>query len=238
MLISLFWFHHRRHVVCLLIRNSDKAEATIESVDLKTKITELEHLRTRLAALETEISAEIRGDAWVPKTYYTTYHVLAGMVLGFAGAITSLLFNIVGAAMVGRHPLELIRVYLTFPLGDKALTLESGFALAAGCCLYLGTGMIGGIPFHLILSRYFAQSTFAVRFVVTTILAIGVWLINYYAVLAWLQPLLIGGSWIVDTIPIYVAVFTHLVFGWTMLALEHWGRFVPPQSRKGEQAAK
>jgi hypothetical protein len=199
-------------------------------MDHDAKSTELDRLRAQVASLEAELGPTIHQHGWVPKSYYTTYHILAGMVLGLAGATTSLLFNIVGAAMVGRHPLELIRVYLTFPLGEKALTLESGFALAAGCCLYLGTGMIGGIPFHLILSRYCGQSSGTVRFVVTSILAVGVWLINYYAVLVWLQPLLVGGSWIVKTVPIYVAIATHLVFGWTMLAVEQWGRFVPPDA--------
>ena len=60
-----------------------------------------------------------------------------------------------------------------------------------------------------------------------TILSIGVWLINYYAVLAWLQPMLIGGNWIVEQTPIIVAIVTHLIFGWTLLLVDQWGRFVP-----------
>lgn len=40
-------------------------------------------------------------------------------------------------------------------MGGMTLTLESDFALAAGVCLYLLTGMIGGIPILQILSRYF-----------------------------------------------------------------------------------
>ncbi|MEK6645006.1 MAG: hypothetical protein AABZ08_13985, partial [Planctomycetota bacterium] len=174
---------------------------------------------------------------WVPTTYYTNYHILAGMILGLAGAVTSLLFNIVGAAMVGKHPLELIRVYLTFPLGEKALEMDSGFALAAGCCLYLGTGMIGGVPFHLILSRYFGQSSFGVRFLIASVLGVGVYLINFYGIIAWLQPTLIGGNWILEKMPVYVALATHLVFGWTMLAVDQWGHFAPPPSIRQEAKA-
>lgn len=194
----------------------------------------LDDLREEVARLEAQLAPQTMTEpSWPPKTYYATYHLLAGMVLGLIGAASSLLFNIVGAAMVGKHPLELIRVYLTFPLGESALTLDSGFALAAGCCLYLGTGMIGGIPFHMVLSRWFDRSPGLVRFLVTTVLAIGVWLINYYGVLAWLQPLLIGGNWIVEQVPVVVAVLTHLVFGWTLLLVDHWGRFVPPPAREG-----
>jgi hypothetical protein len=159
------------------------------------------------------------------------------MVLGFAAAGASLLFNIIASAMFGKHPLELIRVYLTFPLAEKALTLDSGFILAAGCCLYLGTGMIGGIPFHMILSRWFAGSSSGVRFLVATGLGLGVWIINYYAILSWLQPALIGGNWIVQTVPWYVAAATHLVFGWTMLLLDQWGRFVPYAVARPEEAS-
>lgn len=198
-------------------------------MDQQAKQSELEELKRRVATLETELSRpDAAAPPWPPTTYYTTYHLLAGMVLGLIGAAASLLFNIVGAAMVGKHPLELIRVYLTFPLGESALALDSGFALAAGCCLYLGTGMIGGIPFHLVLSRYFPAARPMVRFVVATVMGIGVWLINYYGILYWLQPVLIGGRWIVEQIPVLVAVLTHLVFAWTLLLVDHWGRFVPP----------
>ena len=48
-------------------------------------------------------------------------------------------------------------------------------------------------------------------------LAIAVWLVNFYGILSWLQPLLFGGNWIVERIPWWVAAATHLVFGWTML---------------------
>jgi hypothetical protein len=212
--------------------------AAREAIDSHTKgrfvqpdsqLAELEHLKAKVATLEQQIAARQAGAVeWPPRHYYTTYHLLAGMVLGLIGALSSLVFNIIGAAMVGKYPLQLIRVYLTFPLGEKALDLGSDFTLAAGCCLYLMTGMVLGIPFHMILSRYFERSTTPVRFTAATLLSLAIWLLNYYGLIAWIQPRLIGGSWILEQIPIFVAVTTHLVFGWTMLLLESWGRFVPP----------
>ena len=201
------------------------------------RLAELDQLRERIAHLEREVahSCEQAPD-WAPQSYYGTYHLLAGMVLGLVAAAASLMFNIVGSAMVGQHPLELIRVYLTFPMGEAALELDSGFALAAGCCLYLGTGMFGGIPFHMILTRYFAGASFGKRFVVAGLLGVGVWIVNYYGILSWLQPRLIGGNWIVERIPIVVAVFTHVVFGWTMMLVAQWGHFVPP-SKNSEVTA-
>lgn len=199
--------------------------------DAREKLSEIDELRQRIARLEEEASRATGNEpAYPPRSYYTIYHLLAGMVLGLIAAASSLMFNIVGSAMVGQHPLQLIRVYLTFPLGEKALELESGFALAAGCCLYLGTGMIGGIPFHLVLTRYFSGSSGWMRVIAAGILGIGVWLINFYGVLYWLQPLLMGGRWIVERVPVIVAVLTHVVFGLTMLLVSQWGRYTPPSS--------
>ena len=210
----------------------------MDEQERQAKLAELASLRDRSAQLEEELAAEGAPDTWVPEGYYATYHMMAGMVLGLGAAAASLLFNVIGSVMVGRHPLELIRIYLTFPMGETALKLDSGFALAAGCCLYLATGMIGGIPFHMVLTRFFSTSSLVTRFVAATVLGLGVWLINFYGVLYWLQPLLIKGDWIVRMIPWYVAVSTHLVFGWVILLAGQWGRFVPPTVPNQGAAAK
>jgi hypothetical protein len=194
-------------------------------MDQDPKIRELEEARRRVERLEAEL-AERQAD-WPPRSYYVTYHVLAGCVLGMFGAATSLLFNVVGSLLVQQHPLHLIQVYLTFPLGSTALSVDDGLTLAIGCCLYLGTGMVLGVPIYLVLSRWFATARFIHRFLVVSALALAVWLFNYYGVLSWLQPLLFGGRWIVEQIPWWVAALTHLVFGWTMVLVQPLGTFVP-----------
>jgi hypothetical protein len=201
-------------------------------MDREAKERELAELRTRVRALERELAQE--DQVWPPRTYYTAYHVLAGFVLGIFGATTSLIFNIVGSLLVRQYPLQLIRVYLTFPLGETALKTDSNLALAIGCCLYLATGMVLGIPFHFVLSRWLGNSSFAVRLTVMSVLALAVWLINYYGLLSWLQPLLFGGDWIVREIPWWVAASTHLVFAWTMLLVHPLGLFVPYRIQWGD----
>jgi hypothetical protein len=193
----------------------------------QAKLRELEQLRSKIAQLEGELSKEEAQKEWPPQGYYTAYHVLAGFVLGMFGAVTSLLFNVVGSLFVGQHPLQLIRVYLTFPLGAEALTIDSGVTLAVGCCLYLATGMLLGIPFQVLLTRYLPRASFAARLAAVSGLAVFVWVVNYYAILAWLQPLVFGGRWIVDLIPWWVAALTHLIFAWTMLLVQPLGEFVP-----------
>jgi hypothetical protein len=187
---------------------------------------ELRTLRGRVAELEAQLGKQPVD--WPPREFYWTYHVLAGLSLGLFGAATSLLFNVVGALWTGRHPLELIRVYLTFPMGAEALREGTGgVILAIGCCLYLVTGMVLGVPFHLALRRLPASASLGAHLAVVSALATALWLVNFYGILSWLQPALFGGRWIVDLIPWWVGWLTHLVFGWTMLLVQPWGHFVP-----------
>lgn len=198
-------------------------------MDTEAKQRELEQLRQAVRHLEAELAKETVAGEWPPRTYYAAYHVLAGFVLGMFGAATSLIFNIVGSLLVGQHPLQLIRVYLTFPLGATALRTNDGLALAIGCCLYLATGMLLGIPFQLVLSRWLVIASAVVRWGAVSVLALALWLVNYYAILSWLQPALFGGRWIVDEVPWWVAALTHLIFGWTMLLVQPLATFIPYQ---------
>jgi len=190
------------------------------------KSEELERLRERVRALEAEVERESEPP-WQPPKFYTAYYATTGFLLGTFGAVTSLLFNVVGASLVGKHPLELIRVYLTFPMGEKARGIDSGMTLAIGCCPYIGAGMFLGMLFQLAIARFAPRASLAGRLALSSGLAIGVWIVNYYLILSWLQPLLFGGNWIVEEIPAWVAALTHLVFGWTMAVVYPLGEFHP-----------
>ena len=191
--------------------------------------------------LETELTTAAARPGWRATEYYAAYYATAGFLLGSFGAMASLLFNVVGALAVGRNPVELIRVYLTFPLGEKALLLtegskvyavNDGVILAFGCCLYLGTGMLLGIPVYMALARFAADGGLLKRLVVAGAVSLVIWLINFYGILSWLQPLLIGGepgNWITNPqyLPWWVAAATHLVFGWTIAILYPLGVYRP-----------
>ncbi len=145
-----------------------------------------------------------------------------GAVLGGIAGCVSLLLNVIGSvawpAIGGQvqHPLRLIQVYLTFPLGESALQLNGGPLLALGCLLYLATGILYGAIFELAIAYFLPHAGGGTRFAFFSILALGVWGVNFYGLLAWLQPLLFGGRWIMDSIPWWVAASTHLVFAWTL----------------------
>lgn len=196
---------------------------------------ELAALRARIEHLERELSREPLQPIVPAGSYYTAYYATTGFMLGIFAAATSLVFNIIGSLLWSQvtgheqNPLHLIQVYLTFPLGEQALHIDGGLTLAIGCCLYLGTGMLYGMLFHLVLTRLTADATFLQRMLVVSVLAVGVWLVNFYGILSWLQPLLFGGRWIVNLVPWWVAGLTHLVFGWTMVLVYPWGLYVPYQ---------
>ena len=149
------------------------------------------------------------------------------------GAIVSLLFNVVGATLYGEHPLKLIQVYLTFPLGDQAIDMQgsaAGIVMVTGCCLYIATGMLLGVPVQLALARFAPTGGLGARLAVASVVALGIWVVNFYLVLSWLQPWLIGGAKNIadpNVLPPWVAILTHLVFAWTMAALYPLGAYRP-----------
>ncbi len=210
-------------------------------MDLQGRLQELETLKARVDKLEAEPTTAAARPGWRATEYYAAYYATAGFLLGSFGAMASLLFNVVVALAVGRNPVELIRVYLTFPLGEKALLLtegskvyavNDGVILAFGCCLYLGTGMLLGIPVYMALARFAADGGLLKRLIVAGAVSLLIWLINFYGILSWLQPLLIGGepgNWITNPayLPWWVAAATHLVFGWTIALLYPLGVYRP-----------
>lgn len=210
------------------------------SETLTSKRARLAELRAETARIEAELDAAVDAGLgeggiapreWAHSGYYLTYYATSGFFLGMLGAISSLMFNIIGATLAGKDPLQLIRVYLTFGLGAKALdpAFDDNLALAMGCVLYIATGMLLGVVFQVILGRYASKAGLPGRLLWASAIAVAVWLVNFYGLIAWLQPLLFGGRWIVDDsqLPWWVALATHLVFGWTMAVTYPWGEFRP-----------
>jgi hypothetical protein len=189
-----------------------------------------EHLSeiARLHELQFE-SAHGSRDTWPPQGFYWLFHVVSGMTLGMIGASVSLLANVIGAVLVGEPPLKLIQVYLTFPMGERALQIttdpDKGMLYFVGCLLYLVTGGFYGILFQLVMTWYFRQAPLLKRLIVGSVLGLVLWIVNFYLILSWLQPVLLGGNWIVSEIPIVVGAGTHLLFAWTMVLVQTHGQF-------------
>ena len=192
------------------------------------RISKIQELREEALRLEREVLEET--SPW-QESFYWTYYAASGFVLGIFGAVASLVFNIVGSSMAGLHPLRLIQVYLTFPLGERALSSDfnSGMVLALGCTLYLLTGMFLGVPFQIAMARFASNASWKQRLVIGSVFGLLLWAVNFYLILSWLQPLLIGGNWITDPkiLPPWIGAATHLVFAWTLALLYPWGEYTP-----------
>ena len=208
--------------------------------NLEQKQRELLALKAQVAALESDLADHQIPPDWSPVKFYSAYYATVGFVLGGFAAMVSLLFNVIGSTVAGKHSLEIIRVYLTFPLGaralplvtqnaDSAFVISDGTILALGCCLYIGTGMVLGSLFHCVISRFAENRSLAVRLMWGSALGAVVWFVNYDLILSWLQPAMFGGDWITNNeyLPWWVALATHLVFGWAMAVMAPFGAYVP-----------
>lgn len=189
---------------------------------------DLERLYSEISRIESNLEDPGAQPEGFPSRVVLIYHLLAGMLVGFVGASGSLLFHVVGSLVVSQHPLELIRVYLTFPFGEQALRVDTGPLLAVGVLLYLATGAIYGILFHGVLTGLFARAPGVWRLVIASALGLLIWLVNYYLVLSWLEPLITGGHSVLGRIPVWLAAATHLVYAWTVVLIENCGRFGAP----------
>lgn len=171
---------------------------------------------------------------WRPHGFYTMYHLMAGITLGGIAAAVSLLWNVLGATLLlpNEHPLYIIKLYLTFGMGEDALKLDEGpnrgLLLFAGSFLYLATGALFGIVLQFILQGLFGRTGPLVKAIVCAAFGAGLWAANFLIILPWLQPLLFGGgNWIADQTPWYVGLSTHLVFSMSYFLFSSWGRFDP-----------
>ena len=118
---------------------------------------------------------------------------------------------------------------------QSSTTILTGLSLFTGAVIGIGTGMLLGVPFHLLLAWFTSKKQLAIRYGVATILAASMWVVHFYLILYWLQPLLFDGNWIVERIPWWIGLVTHLIYGWTMAVVYPLGEY-KPYRRVTEQA--
>ena len=189
---------------------------------------DLERLYFEISRIESDLEDPGAQPEGFPSRVVIIYHLFTGLLVGFVGAAGSLLFHVVGSLFASQHPLEIIRVYLTFPFGAQALFIETGPLLAIGVVLYLVTGAGYGILFHSVLAGLFGRAPGVWRLIVAAALGLMVWLVNYYLLLSWLEPLITGGRSTLQMIPAWLAAATHLVYAWTVVLVENRGRLGLP----------
>lgn len=198
-----------------------------ERVELQKEIAAqravLRGLEERLLALEPPLPAP----AWPPEGFYLTYYVVAGILLGILGSITSFLFHVVGSLLVNQDPLRFLRVYGTVFLGEQALTTgELDFFMLVGV-VHFSVGAAAGAVFHVFVNRFAANRPASTIVLLGAAYGLLMWVVNFYLVLSWLQPRLVGEPWVLRLMPAWIGAATHLIYGLTLGVLQPLGRFVP-----------
>jgi len=196
--------------------------------ELQAEIATHRDAIARLEARLEEAEGPRAADAWAPEGFYLTYYVVTGLMLGVLGSLVSFLANVVGSILVEQDPLLFLRVYGTVFLGQEALVTQdlSFFMLVA--VVHFSVGALGGAVFHVLVS-------FKTPAKVTTTWALGaaygflMWVVNFYVVIEWVQMSLYGQAYVLELMPVWVAVLSHVLYGLTLGALQPLGRWVPYQ---------
>lgn len=191
---------------------------------------EIARLRAALAAAERERAA-LDAPGWPPRGFYWTYYLFAGCMLGTIGALNAVLVNVLGSLLIGQDPLRIIRVYATILYGEPVLIepRPAGYVnqILLVLLLHVGVGTAAGAVFHAALNRYRPGRSAGFKIAAGAGYGLLMWIVNFYLVLSWLQPLLHGRAFVLEFIPWWVAALTHLAFGLTLGILEPIGAFRP-----------
>jgi len=186
---------------------------------------EIESHRRRIEALEADLHATEHPAGWIPERFYLAYHALAGIIIGAIAAWAALAMNALGSQLIHGDPFRLMRYYATiFTGGIEETNRASVLVMAIG--MHTITGAMCGAPIHVVFSRFFPRRPLPSRAAWGAGLGTVMWLVNLYAILSWLQPLLVGKFYI-NEIPFWVAALTHIAFTVTVLLVQPLGTFDP-----------
>jgi hypothetical protein len=182
--------------------------------------------RQAIRELEAELRAAPVAVTWPPPGFYLTFYVVAGLLLGILGSLTSFVFHVVGSLMVNQDPLTFLRVYGTVFLGARALTTDQLDFFMLVAVVHFSIGAAGGAVFHVAVNRWVPDRPL-LQIGLGAAYGLLMWVVNFYGILVWLQPRLVGQAFVLELMPAWVAALTHVIYGVTLGVLQPLGRFVP-----------
>jgi hypothetical protein len=188
-------------------------------------LAEIERHRAAIRTLEARLD-QAPPAAWAPEGFYLTFYVVAGTMIGILGSLVSFLFHVVGSVLIHQDPLRILRVYGTVFLGARALTTEDLNFFMLVAVVHFSVGALAGAVFH-VLVNWLVPGRTATQIVLGALYGLAMWIVNFYVVLAWLQPRTVGEPYVLELMPVWIAALTHVVYGVTLGVLQPLGRFVP-----------
>lgn len=188
-------------------------------------LQEIERHRAAIVELEAQLGEPATAN-WPPVGFYLTFYIVAGTTIGILGSLASFIFHVVGSLLVNQDPLLFLRVYGTVFLGAKALTTDDLNFFMLVAVVHFSVGAIAGAVFHVLVNRFVPDRTL-LQIALGGVYGLAMWVVNFYLVIAWVQPLLVGEAFVLELMPAWVAAVTHLIYGLTLGLLQPLGRFVP-----------
>jgi len=152
----------------------------------------------------------------IEQQWTALYFATVGLVAGFLGSITKLVANMVGASLLNLESTKLLRVYATLKEGPGAMVASNGIPLTDTFLMHLGVGSALGAVFLLFMTRRDRIPAFKRFLMEAVVYGLVVWVTSFYLVLIWLQPLIDGEAYIVNSIPWWVAMGSHALYGCTV----------------------
>ncbi len=191
---------------------------------------EIDRHRRAIADLESQIdvskSAPIAAP-WPPPGFYLTFYVVVGTILGVLGSLASFLFNVFGSLMVDQDPYYILRVYGTVFLGQEALTTDNLNFFMLVAIVHFSVGAMAGAVFHVAINRFYPNASAFQQIGLGAAYGLLMWIVNFYLVLWWLEPALVGQAYVLELMPFWIAALTHLIYGVTLGVLQPLGKFSP-----------
>jgi hypothetical protein len=189
-------------------------------------MNEIERHRAAILALEARLVGTPAPAPWPPDGFYLTFYVVAGTMIGILGSLVSFLFHVVGSLLVHQDPLRILRVYGTFFLGARALTTDDLNFFMLVAVVHFSVGALAGAVFH-VLVNWLVPGRTVLPIVLGAFYGLLMWVVNFYVVIAWMQPRLVGQAYVLELMPMWIAALTHVIYGVTLGVLQPLGRFVP-----------
>lgn len=189
-------------------------------------LAEIERRRADIAALEAQLGEPPPAHTWPPAGFYLTFYVVSGLIIGILGSLTSFLFNVAGSLLIKQDPLLFLRVYGTVFLGAKALNTDDLNFFMLVAVVHFSVGASAGAVYH-VLVNWLVPDRPVLHIVLGASYGLLMWVVNFYLVIAWLQPAVFGEMLVLKLMPMWVAASTHLIYGLTLGLLQPLGRFIP-----------
>lgn len=189
-------------------------------------LQQIEQHRRAIAELEARLAPPVAAE-WHPGGFYTTFYIVVGMILGIIGGLTSFMFNFVGSALVAQSPMQFLRVLGTYFNGPEALTTTDFAFLMMVLLTHLSVGALAGAVYHVWVNRYLPEGPLNKVLGSSALFGILLWLVTFYGIISWTQPMFYGQAYVLNEMPFWVALLTHLVYGLTLGLLQPLGKFVP-----------